>query len=176
VLALKEPRSFLELPAGILDDVAEGTIEAWVKWNEFNKGHQRIFSYGLTGRGGRDFALTTAPGGGNELLALMVDPAEGYKIARAKDVLKAGEWMHIAASAGSGGIRLYVGGKEGRSECIPGRTQIPRQRDARTAGISRSRGRGDDALRWRTGGGARVEVGPHAGTDPREPDQTVDRQ
>jgi hypothetical protein len=41
----------------------------------------------------------------------MVDLAGNLKIAVAEDVLRAGEWMHVAGVTGRRGMKLYINGE-----------------------------------------------------------------
>jgi len=111
VLALMEKGSFVELPPGIFDGQTEGTVEAWVKLNGLQKHFQRLITCDKPGgKGGNNhkqhFALMTDRGA-TTLRFLIIDPKEGWKSASAKDALKVGEWMHVAAVVGSGGMHLY---------------------------------------------------------------------
>ena len=105
-LNLVEQGSYLELPPDVFSDFTEATVEAWVKWNAFGNRYQRIFNYG---EGGRDFGITTLTGT-NTLWFAIGDPTDGLKIAKVENTLKVGEWTHVAAVAGSGGMKLYVNG------------------------------------------------------------------
>ena len=105
-LRLVEQGSYLELPPDVFNDFTEATVEAWVKWNAFGNRYQRIFNYG---EGGRDFGLGTITGS-NTLWFVIALPGEGLKIAQAENRLKAGDWAHVAAVAGSGGMKLYLNG------------------------------------------------------------------
>ncbi len=107
ILRLVDKGSYLELPPDVFNDFTEATVEAWVKWNAFGNPYQRIFAYGGNNR---DISLTTEHGT-NTLWFVTADPNEGTKYAIAKNVLKAGQWMHIAGVAGGGGMRLYLNGE-----------------------------------------------------------------
>ena len=105
-LQLQETGSYLELPPDAFNDFTEATVEAWVKWNAFGNRYQRVFNYGS---GGRDFGITTLTGT-NTLWFVIAAPGEGLKVANVENTLKAGEWTHVAAVAGSGGMKLYLNG------------------------------------------------------------------
>ena len=106
VLRLVEQGSFMELPPDVFNDFTEATVEAWVKWNAFGNRYQRVFNYGA---GGRDFGITTLTGT-NTLWFVIGDPTGGLKVAKVEKTLKADEWTHVAAVAGSGGMKLYLNG------------------------------------------------------------------
>ncbi len=105
-LRLVEKGNYLELPPDVFNDFTEATVEAWVKWNAFGNRYQRIFDYGS---GGRDFTIRT-PTGVNTLGFVIADPTEGVKTVNVENALKVGEWAHVAAVAGSGGMKLYLNG------------------------------------------------------------------
>jgi len=105
-LRLEGAGDYVELPPDVFNDFTEATVEAWVKWNSFGNRYQRIFNYG---QGGRDISLTTLTGT-RTLWFVIADPATGLQGAKAEDLLRAGEWTHVAGVAGSGGMKLYLNG------------------------------------------------------------------
>jgi signal transduction histidine kinase/DNA-binding response OmpR family regulator/ligand-binding sensor domain-containing protein len=106
VLRLVEKGGYLELPPDVFNDFTEATVEAWVKWNAFGNRYQRVFNYGT---GGRDFGITTLTGT-NTLWFVIANPAGGLRVAKVDNTLRAGEWTHVAAVAGSAGMKLYLNG------------------------------------------------------------------
>src|SRR6185503_16713622 len=108
VLALAEKGSFVELPPGLFEDQPEGTVEAWVKLNGIQNHYQRIITYD---EHYKNFSLMT-DSGTNTVRFLIIDPQKVWKSTVAKDALKVGEWTHVAAVAGSGGMHLYINGTE----------------------------------------------------------------
>ena len=46
VLYFDGKATYVELPAGAFDMVSDGTVEAWVKWEKFNK-WARVFDFGV---------------------------------------------------------------------------------------------------------------------------------
>jgi signal transduction histidine kinase/DNA-binding response OmpR family regulator/ligand-binding sensor domain-containing protein len=116
-LELVEKDSFIELPPDMFNDFTEATIEAWVKWNKFGEKTHRIFNYG-TAR--RDFGVASAAHHGNELWFVMVNPEVvlaqpeqwhlGVEEVVSKNGPREGEWHHVAAVSGSGGMKLYLNG------------------------------------------------------------------
>ena len=105
-LHLTTTGSYLELPPDIFNELTEATVECRVKWNGFQNRYQRIFNYGRTGH---DFALTTLTST-KKLWFAIGDPATGLQVVEMPEELRAGEWYHIAAVAGRGGMRLFVNG------------------------------------------------------------------
>ena len=106
VLALIEKGSFVELPSDVFNDFTEATVEAWVKWHGFHDRYQRIFNYGGLVR---DYALQTRTGT-NRLWWVGLEPAAGLKVAEAANILRAGQWAHVAGVSGPDGMKLYVNG------------------------------------------------------------------
>jgi hypothetical protein len=105
-LKLAERGGFIELPPDVFSDFTEATVEAWVKWNAFGNRYHRVFNHGA---GGRDPGITTFTGT-NTLWLVIAIPGEGLKVAKVENTLKPGEWTHVAAVAGSGGMKLYLNG------------------------------------------------------------------
>jgi signal transduction histidine kinase/DNA-binding response OmpR family regulator/ligand-binding sensor domain-containing protein len=105
-LKLVDQGGYLELPPDVFNDFTETTVEAWVKWHAFGNRYQRVFNYGA---GGRDFGITTLTGT-NTLWFVIADPEDGLKVAKVENSLKPGEWNHVAAVAGPGGMKLYLNG------------------------------------------------------------------
>ncbi len=193
VLQLDGTGGYVELPPDVFNDFTEATVEAWVKWNAFGNRYQRIFNYGA---GGRDFGLTTFTGT-STLWFVIGDPSAGLQIAKVENTLHAGEWTHVAAVAGGGGMKLYLNGalvathpytgcfkslgagnasRLGQTVTANVLLQEPGCRQRQPAWADRYRQCGRHAIRWRTGRGARVEGGALGGTNPREPLEATDRQ
>jgi len=113
-----EEGSFIELPPDVFNDFTEATVEAWVKWNGFGDRNQRVFNYGAARK---DFGIATAAHHGSELWFVIVDPEDalanseewylGVKEIVSNTKLRAGEWTHVAAVSGSGGMKLYLNGE-----------------------------------------------------------------
>ena len=114
VLELDGTNSYVQVPPHIFDDLTEATVEMWVKWDRFGPGDALAFCFGEENKGmfiGNDgpraelkFALYDATfarhpiGGGAGRDPLIVN------------LLRAGEWCHIAAVSGPGGMQLYFNG------------------------------------------------------------------
>jgi hypothetical protein len=116
VLKLTEKGGYVELPPDTFNDFTEATIEAWVKWNAFGNRYQRIFNYGGHNR---DIGLTTLTGT-NTLWFVVATPTGGLQTAKVENALQAGEWIHVAGVAGSGGMKLYVNGALVATNPYPG--------------------------------------------------------
>jgi signal transduction histidine kinase/DNA-binding response OmpR family regulator/ligand-binding sensor domain-containing protein len=124
VLELDGTNSYVQLPPHIFDELTEATVELWVKWDGFwgpndalafcfGEEHQGMFvaidsastklKFALYDRAG---VRHPAAGGGK------VDPLH-------LDLLRAGEWCHVAAVSGPGGMQLYFNG------ALVGRDEYP---------------------------------------------------
>jgi signal transduction histidine kinase/DNA-binding response OmpR family regulator/ligand-binding sensor domain-containing protein len=116
-LELVEKGSFIELPPDVFNDFTDATVEAWVKFNAFGDRHHRIFNYG---GGRRDFSITTTMYDHTGWFVI-VDPKDaqaqpeqwyrGIKEVISESKFREGEWTHVAAVSGSGGMKLYLNGE-----------------------------------------------------------------
>jgi len=109
VLELDGKGSYVELPGHIFDGLEAATVEAWVRWDDWAYFSQ-WFGFGaddqwrcmyLNHREGLpllQFAIYT----GQEQLHLLVLGGD----------LQLGQWYHLAAVSGPGGMRLYLNGVE----------------------------------------------------------------
>ncbi|MCW5554049.1 MAG: response regulator [Verrucomicrobiae bacterium] len=104
VLELDGTNSFVELPAGAFTNLTKVTVEGRVKWNSFR--YMSRFA---------DLALanyTFNIHNHSRTNALRAEILVGSEVSyvTADDVLRAGEWVHVAATAGDGGLKLYLNG------------------------------------------------------------------
>jgi signal transduction histidine kinase/CheY-like chemotaxis protein/ligand-binding sensor domain-containing protein/protocatechuate 3,4-dioxygenase beta subunit len=106
VLELDGSVSYVELPPNILNDLAEATIEVWVRWDDFNGTGKRVFNYGAA----RQDISITAMGGAPSLRYVIGDTNSQLHDIIVRDLLPKQEWCHIAAVSGKGGMRLYFNG------------------------------------------------------------------
>jgi hypothetical protein len=99
---------YVSLPAGLLENVNDFTVAAWVKLDA-NNIWSRIFDFG-SGPGANMF-LT--PNSGHQTLrfAITASGASGEQQINAKS-LKTGEWQHVAVTLAGGRGILYVNGVE----------------------------------------------------------------
>ncbi len=91
-------------PSAALALTGSMTLEAWI-WPDANAGSARIFDKLTAGRGD-GFLLDTHPGQSLRFIT-------ASRSMSVKDVLKAGQWNHVAAvyDAAADGRRLYVNGE-----------------------------------------------------------------
>ncbi|MCZ7638695.1 MAG: hypothetical protein M5U12_23145 [Verrucomicrobia bacterium] len=104
VLELRGSGAYAELPLIPFTSLTNATIECWVCWDEFGS-IRRVFNYGQPRR---DISLCSR--NDNGLGFVISDPREGWQWVEAADVLRAGEWHHVAAIAGGEGMRLVLDG------------------------------------------------------------------
>ena len=103
VLELDGRGAFVELPPNIFTNLTEATVEVWAKWDSFKR-HSRIFEFGavhqsmslLSRSDSRDlrFDVSSENTSGN---------AEARHSIIVPELLRTGEWVHVAAVSGPGG-------------------------------------------------------------------------
>ena len=106
VLELRGSQAHAELPVAPFRPLARATIECWVRWDEFGT-IRRVFNYGkprhdlgLAARNGNGLGFVIADGDGDNHLHWLEEAA----------CLRQGEWHHVAALSGPGGMRLILDG------------------------------------------------------------------
>jgi signal transduction histidine kinase/ligand-binding sensor domain-containing protein len=106
VLHLDGSQSYVALPPALLDSLDETTIEARVRWFSFRM-HSRVFDLGAAWRSiNVQNRLTSA----NLRFEFATEPDASVPIVELVDRLRTNEWVHVAAVAGRGGMKLYVDG------------------------------------------------------------------
>ncbi|MSU34373.1 MAG: LamG domain-containing protein [Pedosphaera sp.] len=106
VLQLDGTTGFVELPPAIFNGLEEATVEAWVKWDRLGgTGWNRLFTYGAA-----THDLSIATQGDTSLWFIISDAAQGFHQIVTPGVLRAREWVHVAAVSGKGGMRLLLNG------------------------------------------------------------------
>jgi hypothetical protein len=103
--------SYVQLPPNLFTNLTEATIEVWAKWDTFEN-YSRVFEFGSPWRAVSVFNIRRQPD-----LRFNVWPhyarfntALQNKI-EVPGILHTGEWIHIAAVSGPGGMLLYVNGR-----------------------------------------------------------------
>ena len=97
--------SHVQLPSGIFGEEANATIEAWVKWEQFNE-WSRVFDFGVEGN-----AVVVQNNKKSSQINFRIWDNKGKQHGvRAKDAVLANTWHHIAVVCGTGGMRIYVDG------------------------------------------------------------------
>ena len=105
VLQLKGDNSYVELPPDIFNGLDAATVEAWVRWDTCDGSPKRLFNYGDARR---DITLSTFHG--RNLWFVIQDAQTGFQQIVVPGVLFPGEWCHVAAVSGKGGMKLYLNG------------------------------------------------------------------
>jgi len=109
VLELDGTGGYVELPPNIFNDLDEATVEAWVRWDDFNGEGKRLFNYGDALH---DMSLLSQYNS-TELRFVVADPSG--KLAdlhwiMVGDILRPRQWCHVAGVSGKGGMKLYLNG------------------------------------------------------------------
>ncbi len=109
-LKLDGKGSYVELPPNIFQNLTQGTVEVWAKWEEF-RSYSRIFEFGAAWQAmslinherSADLRFNLYPQN------TKTNPALRYYI-RAPGLLRTNEWIHLAALSGPLGMKLYANG------------------------------------------------------------------
>jgi len=110
-LKLNGTNSYLQLPPNIFNNLTQATVEVWAKWAEFGS-FSRVFEFGAGYHSISLFNHST-----NSDLRFNIYPRfakaepKWMFTATARGLLRANEWMHIAAVSGPGGMKLYANGR-----------------------------------------------------------------
>ncbi len=100
--------AYVALPSGLLADVSDVTVSAWVFWNA-TQTNTRIFDFG-SGTG-RYLMLTPRHGGsGMVRLAMTVNGRFGEQSIDGTAALPTGQWVHVAVTLSGTTGTLYVNG------------------------------------------------------------------
>ncbi len=111
VLELDGNGSYVELPPDIFRDLKAATVEAWVKWDQFQN-YSRVFEFGASWQSMSLFNQGTSADLRFNLYPKRAkdDPSQLFT-ARANGILQSNQWVHIAALAGPGGMKLFLNGE-----------------------------------------------------------------
>ena len=97
--------AYVQLPSGIFDQEENATIEAWVKWEQFNE-WSRVFDFGREGNAVVVQNHKKSP----QINFRIWDNKKKEHGIQAKNAVLANTWHHIAVVCGTGGMRIYVDG------------------------------------------------------------------
>lgn len=103
VLELRGAGAYAELPVEPFRPLRAATIECWVRWDELGD-TRRVWNYG---RPRRDLGLLARNG---DNLALVIGDGRTLHWVEMPAALRPGEWHHVAALTGPGGMRLVLDG------------------------------------------------------------------
>ena len=105
VMTFDGKSGYVELPQNLFDNLSEGTIETWVKWEKFNK-WSRVFDFG---RENNALVLQTEKDKNSVNYRIWEAKRRDHKI-QAKKKLRQGVWHHVAAVFGRSGMAFYLDG------------------------------------------------------------------
>jgi signal transduction histidine kinase/CheY-like chemotaxis protein/ligand-binding sensor domain-containing protein len=110
VLELDGDGDYVELPPNIFTNLTEATVEVWAKWDAF-QGFSRIFDFGASWQSMSLFNHEKSADLRYNLYPrnAQADP-DAQHVIRVRGLLRAGEWIHLAALSGPGGMKLYANG------------------------------------------------------------------
>jgi hypothetical protein len=104
VLELDGTNSFSELPAHAFTNLAEVTVEGWVKWESF--GHMsRFFDFTLAG-----YSLNVMNRNNRPELFSESFRGDDQTSVMLPGFLSPGRWTHVAAAVGKDGLKVFVDG------------------------------------------------------------------
>ncbi len=106
VLFFDGKSGYVQLPPNIFDHLTQGTVEAWVKWERFNK-HSRVFDFGRK----KNAALVQNDKKSDTIMFTILDRRGKRHRIKEKDGIRLNVWHHIAAVFGPGGMKLFIAGK-----------------------------------------------------------------
>jgi hypothetical protein len=114
VLELDGDSSYVQLPGHIFDELDEATVEAWVKWDDWAFFSQ-WFAFGIGDLGWNEDRPWTAMGMNHfdttSILQFFIYTGrQELRVLRLKLNLPLGQWCHMAAVSGRGGMRFYLNG------------------------------------------------------------------
>ena len=98
--------TYVELPAEAFDLVSDGTFEAWVKWEKFNK-WARVFDFG---REKNAMVIQTEKTSSTINFAVWDQKGKRHRT-QAKKAVRKGTWHHVAAVFGRSGMMFYLDGR-----------------------------------------------------------------
>jgi Concanavalin A-like lectin/glucanases superfamily len=96
--------SYVELPANLLANVKEVTVEGWVNWASFRNG-SRFFDFG-----GGPFQFNVQNRGTASTLWFESPEGNRYSAVTLPDQLHTNEWVHVAVVRTTNGLHLVING------------------------------------------------------------------
>ncbi len=105
VLDLDGKGSYVELPPNIFAKLSEATVEGWVKWDSTGY-FPRFWNFGGT-QASQEVGLVED---GTDLLFGFSRGSGELGGFRVLNSIRLGEWYHVAAVSGKGGMKLYLNG------------------------------------------------------------------
>lgn len=105
VLSFDGKGGHVELPQNLFDNLTEGTIETWVKFERFNK-WSRVYDFG---RKGNAAVVQVEKDNNTANFAIWDERGRRHRI-QAKKKLRKGAWHHVATVFGRSGMAFYLDG------------------------------------------------------------------
>ncbi|HEX7633707.1 MAG TPA: LamG-like jellyroll fold domain-containing protein [Noviherbaspirillum sp.] len=106
-ISLDGVNDYLELPAGIVSDLADFTIATWVYWNA-SQTWARIFDFGSNT--GYYMFLSPRAGNGTARFAITNSANYGEQVISGNTALPTGQWVHVAVTLSGTTGTLYING------------------------------------------------------------------
>ncbi|MBM3824433.1 MAG: LamG domain-containing protein [Verrucomicrobia bacterium] len=104
VLRLDGRNSYVELPVQTLAGLTEATLECWVRLDDTGS-RRRIFNFG---KPRRDLSLMMR--GEDSVGFVIADSTKTLHWVDVPGVFAKGRWIHVAATCGPSGMRVYING------------------------------------------------------------------
>lgn len=98
--------SYVQLPSNMFDQVNGATIEAWVKWEDFNK-WSRVFDFGREGNA----VVVQNEKTSSKINFRIWDRGGKQHGTQAKKAVNENTWHHLAVVCGYQGMKIYVDGR-----------------------------------------------------------------
>ncbi len=96
--------SYVELPATLLTNLTEATVEGWVNWSSF-RSNSRFFDFGSG-----SFQINVQNRGTSNTLWFETPESKAYRSVSVAGLLSTNDWIHIAAVRSTNGLQLIVNG------------------------------------------------------------------
>lgn len=106
VLYLDGTRAFVQLPSRITTGKVGATVEAWVKWERFQK-WARVFDFGKKGNA---VVLQSEKATSTLNFSIYDRKSTLHRVQKLTAVDK-GKWYHVAVVSGRGGMKFYLNGE-----------------------------------------------------------------
>ncbi|MSS70010.1 MAG: LamG domain-containing protein [Candidatus Latescibacteria bacterium] len=158
VLYLDGKSGYVALPSGMFDGLREATVEAWVKWEQFND-WARVFDFGRE----KNAVLVLNEKRSSTVQFAIYDRKGKDHRTRAEKLIAPGVWTHLAAVCGPRRDGILRGRKAGGFGPVRRGAGSGRRGTELCGEVELARGRAVSGLRGRVPG---LGQAAHAGGDP----------
>jgi hypothetical protein len=110
VLELDGQESYVQLPGHIFDDLEAATVEAWVKWEDWDN-YPQWFASGANDQW-RAMGINRGEPSSSLQFFIYTGSFSDLHLVPLKSDLALGQWCHMAAVSGPGGMRFYLNGMQ----------------------------------------------------------------